>query len=168
MMLACKKCQAKLVAFIHHELTPTQRRQVALHLDSCETCYAIYVQQQDLAQNLAQMLPHIGQGQQAQYDRVWAAVQQNIVQPRRSTTPYPARYGFAVLAFTLMLLIPLTLGNQNLPLVVPTPPAPLLLQATPSSTDQAESALSSLPISLTPNAKTSKTVGPSPDAISTP
>ena len=57
-------------------------------------------------------------------------------------------------------MVPLTLGNQNLPLIIPaTQPSPLVLQMTPSSTDSAESALSAFEISLTPEAQTQERTG---------
>src|SRR5574337_126904 len=114
-MLACKKCQSKLVAYLHHKLTPAQRRQVSRHLDTCEKCYTVYLQHQDLSQNLAQIVPLIGKNQRTSLDRVWSAVQKDINRPRHAPASYSARYGLAVLAVMFMLLIPLTLGNQNLP-----------------------------------------------------
>lgn len=168
-MWNCKKCESDLVAYLHHELPPAKRQQVARHLDECERCYAIYLQQQDLTQNLTRVVPLIGQGQKATFDRVWKAVQQDIQEPRRAVRPYHTRYGVAALAAVFMLLFPLTLGNQSLPLIIPaTQPSPLVLQSTPSSTDNAESALSAFEISLTPEATASRTTGPSPDVISTP
>jgi anti-sigma factor RsiW len=165
MLLACKKCQSNLVAYLHHELTPIQRRQVARHLDECERCYAMYLQEQDLAQNLRQLIPLVGQERKLVLDRVWTAIQTTASQPQGTARRFPAHYGLAAVVFTLMLLIPLTLGNKNLPLKVPPQPAPLVAQATPSGTNRAASALQ---ISLTPEARTSRTAGPSPDAISTP
>jgi anti-sigma factor RsiW len=158
-----------LVAYIHHELPPKKRYQVSRHLDQCEKCYAVYMQQQDLTQDLARSTPSVGQADKVTLNRVWMAVQQDIQQPRRAVRPYSARYGVVALVAVFMLLIPLTLGNQNLPLALPaTQPSPLVLQLTPSSTDSAESALTAFEISLTPEARASGNTGPSPDAISTP
>lgn len=167
-MLACKKCRTKLLAYVHHELAPLERRWISQHLDECETCYALYFQHQDMAQNLAQSVPLIGHGHQPALDRVWNAIQQDLVQPRHRVRTYPAHYGLAALAVTIMLLIPLTMGNQNLSLASPaTQPSPLM-QATPSSTESAESALIAPKISLTPRAVVPKIAVPSPDAITTP
>src|SRR5574342_236238 len=109
MMLACKKCQSNLAAYLHRELPPVQRRKIARHLEACERCYRVYLQQQDLAQYLTRSVPLMGQGKQPGYNGVWTAIQQDLTHPRR-TAPRsdPARYGFAALVATLMLLIPLT------------------------------------------------------------
>ncbi len=167
-MLTCEQCQSKLVAYLHRELDPLERRQVARHLDTCETCYALYLQEYELAQNLGEIVPLIGQGRQPRFDRMWSAIQQDIAHPRRAVKRYPAHFGLAALAVTIMLLIPLVLGKQSLPLRPPaTQPSPIVMRATPSSTETAIEPLG-LQSSLTPEAKSILITGPSPDAITTP
>ena len=92
-MWNCKKCQANLVAYLHHELSPKKRQQVSLHLDRCERCYGIYLQEQDVMQNLTQIVPLVGQAKKPTFDRVWTAIQRDIQEPHRSVRPYSTRYG---------------------------------------------------------------------------
>ncbi|PJF25300.1 MAG: hypothetical protein CUN53_13495, partial [Phototrophicales bacterium] len=34
----CRRCRSLLLAYIHRELSPRARRQVAAHLSRCDTC----------------------------------------------------------------------------------------------------------------------------------
>ncbi|MBI5670420.1 MAG: zf-HC2 domain-containing protein [Chloroflexi bacterium] len=126
-MMTCRNCQAHLVAYLHNELSPHLRRRVAYHLDDCPVCYAVYVWQRDLARDLQNAVPLIGRGSQPRLNRVWAAVQADLAQPRRTPLFYQARYGLAMLAAALTLLFPWVFSGHDVTLAAPpTQPAPLL------------------------------------------
>src|SRR4051794_29255149 len=103
-MISCNHCQKHLVTYVHRELSPKQQRRVAEHLDLCETCYALYLEHKRIANELARIVPTIGSGRPPAFDRVWAATRLDAA--RRTSNYYPLRYGMAMVAITLVLLIP--------------------------------------------------------------
>lgn len=165
-MISCKQCQKHLVAYINHELSPKMRNQVAQHLDQCETCYPIYLQHKRANSELQRVLPLVGNNRPPAFDRVWAAMRLDTA--RRTTNYYPLRYGMAMLAITILLMIPFALGRSNQVLAEPpTQPAPLL-RATPNVTAATEDGVSvAFEISQTPAPARLPSTLPL-DAISTP
>jgi anti-sigma factor RsiW len=148
-MISCKHCQKHLIAYINHELSPKMRNQVAQHLDQCEACYALYLQHKRMANELRRVMPLVGNNRPPAFDRVWAAARLDAV--RRTTNYYPLRYGMAMLAITVLLLIPFALGRTNQVLAEPpTQPAPLL-RITPNGTAATEDGVAvAFEISQTP------------------
>jgi len=165
-MISCKHCQKHLVAYINHELSPKMRNQVSQHLDQCEACYALYLQHKQVTYELRRVLPLLGKNRPPTFDRVWAAAR--LDEARRTTNYYPLRYGMAMLAITLLLLIPFALGRTNQVLAEPpTQPAPLL-RVTPNVTAATEEGVSvAYEISQTPAPAKLPSTLPL-DAISTP
>ena len=148
-MISCKQCQKHLVAYINRELSPKLCDQVAQHLDHCETCYPIYLQHKRTTYELRRTMPLVGNARPPTFDRVWAAARLDAA--RRTTNYYPLRYGMAMLAITVLLLIPFALGRTNQVLAEPpTQPAPLL-RITPNGTAATEDGVSvAFEISQTP------------------
>jgi hypothetical protein len=133
--ITCSECQTHLLAFLHHDVNPLLRRQLARHLDHCPRCYATYRSELDLMQNLAHELPLMGARNQPDFNAIWKSVQTEIQRPKPGIPQFQARYGLAMLVFALVLLLPLTLGNQNLSLSTPpTQPRPVIAHLPPSST----------------------------------
>jgi predicted anti-sigma-YlaC factor YlaD len=132
-MMTCHECQKHLVGYIHNELKPHLRRRVAYHLDDCPACYAVYGRQRELARELQLTIPLIGRGDTPRFDHVWASIQIEMNQPRRSAASnwYQFRYGLAMMAAMLVLLFPWVVGGRrDLTLAAPpTQPAPLSLTA---------------------------------------
>ncbi len=134
-MMTCRSCQAHLVSYLHNELSPHLRRRVAYHLDDCAVCYALYVQQRDLARELQNAVPLIGRNSVTRFDRVWLSVQGELAQPSRAPQLH-ARYSLALLALLLALLFPWTMGGQRLTSAAPpTQPPPLLAVRTAELTE---------------------------------
>ena len=148
-MISCKYCQKHLVTYIHRELSPKQQRKVAEHLDRCETCYALYLEHKRMANELLRIVPTVSSGRPPAFDRVWAAARLDAA--RRTSNYYPLRYGMAMVAITVLLLIPFALGRTNQVLAEPpTQPAPLL-RVTPNVTVATEEGVSvAFEISQTP------------------
>lgn len=135
-MMTCQDCQAHLVAYLHNELSPHLRRRVAYHLDDCAACYVRYTQQRDLARELHNAVPLLGRDHTARVDRVWAAVQSELIQPRPTPLLMRARYGLMLLSLLLALLFPWALGGQRLTSAAPpTQPPPLLAIRTAEITE---------------------------------
>jgi anti-sigma factor RsiW len=123
----CRYCKSRLTAYIQGELAPKSRRRIARHLDECSSCYMEYVRQRDLSDQLAVRVPVIGQPKAPQLQKIWAGIQADMQPPKRTARrryPYQARYGLVALAMVLVLLVPLILGNRNVPFSVPSQPAP--------------------------------------------
>ncbi len=148
-MISCKYCQQHLVTYIHRELPPKQHRRVAEHLDRCETCYSLYLEHKRMVNDLGRIVPNISSGRAPTFDRVWAAARLDAA--RRTSNYYPLRYGMAMVAITVLLLIPFALGRSNQVLAEPpTQPAPLL-RVTPNVTVATEEGVSvAFEISQTP------------------
>jgi len=165
-MISCKQCQKHLIGYINHELSPKTRDQVARHLDHCEVCYQIYLEHKLATRELRRVMPLVGNNRPPAFDRVWAAARLDAA--RRTTNYYPLRYGMAMLAITILLLIPFALGRTNQVLAEPpTQPAPLL-RITPNVTAATEEGVSvAFEISQTPTPAKLPATLPL-DAISTP
>lgn len=139
--LTCHQCQPKLLAYVHHQLSDRASRRVARHLNDCPLCYAAWLEQRDLARDLAQSLPALGRPDAPQLGRVWLAIQADMARPRAVSRPPLARFGVACLVFVLALVLPWSLDKQQVALAVPSqPPAPALT-ATLSVTRAPETAL---------------------------
>lgn len=136
-MFTCRYCKSRLNAYIQGGLEIKTRRWVARHLDSCPVCYARYLQQREVFEELSRRIPLIGHPQPAQLQRIWAAVQTEISPTYQSAWRQHSRYGLVTLVLVLVMLVPLTLGNQNVDFSIPLPPAPTLeVTDTPGRVDE--------------------------------
>jgi anti-sigma factor RsiW len=144
----CRYCRAHLQAYIDGELSLKSRRRVSQHLDRCPACYSIYVQQRDLSRELRQSIPMVGQRGVPDFKQMWGAIQAELPQPQPRLNQ--ARYGLALLAFTLMLIVPFTMGHRDISLMPPSPPAPQLLEKheTPDVTEPAAVATAAASITV--------------------
>ncbi len=148
-MISCKHCQKHLITYLHRDLPPNQQRKIGEHLDRCQTCYTLYLEHKRISSELGRTIPIINSGRPPTFDRVWAAARLDAV--RRTSNYYPLRYGMAMVAITILLLIPFALGRSNQVLAEPpTQPAPLL-RVTPNGTVATEQGVSvAFEISQTP------------------
>jgi len=165
-MISCKQCQKHVIGYINHELSPKLRDQVAKHLDQCEFCYSLYLQHKRITNELNRVMPLVGNYRPPSFERVWNATRLDAA--RRTSNYYPLRYGMAMVAITVLLLIPFALGRTNQVLAdPPTQPAPLL-RLTPNVTAATDEGISvAFEISQTPApAKMPSTL--TLNAISTP
>lgn len=129
-MITCRTCRNHLPAYLHRELPPKLRAEVAEHLQDCDACYALSVQQRDLSNDLSRSLPAFGSPVSG-LDRIWSAVQADMAQSRREPEVLEkVRYSIVALIFVLALLLPWTVRGQRLTL--PTPPTPAV--STPRGT----------------------------------
>lgn len=132
-MLSCRYTRSRMTLYINGELPPHVRRRITQHLDTCATCSARYVRERELTQQLKSRLVYVGQPGAPQLRRLWSKIQADMYggsMPRPAYRRiYSARYGLVALGFVLVLLVPLTLGNRNVPYNVPLPPAPELSAA---------------------------------------
>ena len=120
-------CKARMVAYLNGELSPGARRRVARYIDECPDCYAEYVRQRELQQELTHRLATFGQPRPVQLNRIWAAVQEEMQasQPSRSNSKHYLRYSVVLLALLLVMFLPLTLlGNEVASSVMVTQPTP--------------------------------------------
>jgi hypothetical protein len=165
-MISCKQCQKHLVSYMNHQLSPKMRNNVARHLDECEACYVIYLQYKRTTTELRRVMPLVGSYRPPTFEQVWTAAR--LETARRTSNYYPLRYGMAMVAITILLLIPFALGRTNQVLAAPpTQPAPLL-RVTPNVTAATEDGVSvAFEISQTPAPAKIPSTLPL-DAISTP
>jgi predicted anti-sigma-YlaC factor YlaD len=127
--MTCHDCRAHLPGYIHRELSPLVRRRVGAHLDKCEACYAVYTSQREVARELTQQVPLIGQADAPRLGKIWSSIQVEMARPRRSTlSRIPRRRGFAIVILVLVLLLPSlgfhALQQRQVAMALPVPPTP--------------------------------------------
>lgn len=125
---ACSHCQAHIDAYLDNQLSPRARRRINRHLDECADCYAFYAQCRDLRGELQRSLPLVGHTtrQQPDFALMWTAIHAELP-PAPSTLDRERqgyRYGLVAVMFMLMLLLPFTMGHRDIPMIMPSPPAP--------------------------------------------
>lgn len=171
--IGCHRCQAQLIAYLNRELRPSMRERMAQHLDTCPTCYARLMQESQLAVELQQEIPLVGRGQTPGFDQVWSAFRRDArAASARASFTQSIRYGWAVLAVAVMLVIPMTIGARQVTLAsAPTQPSPMQIaqQSTPSGTPlDAEETIPAPTLLQTPEAQPALVARPLPDVITTP
>ncbi|MBL8156486.1 MAG: zf-HC2 domain-containing protein [Anaerolineae bacterium] len=171
--ISCKRCQSQMIAYLNRELRPSMRERMANHLDTCPTCYARFLQESQLASELQQEIPLVGRGQTPGFDQVWSAFRRDRHgSSTRSSFSESIRYGWAVLAVAVMLVIPMTMGAQQVTLAsAPTQPSPMQIaqQSTPSGTPlDSEEDIPAPTLLQTPEAQPALVARPLPDVITTP
>ena len=132
----CRFCEAHLVAYINSQLSVNARSRIARHIDECESCYAAYMNERDMARELEMRVPlvgtNVGIGTNAAFARMWSAVQAEIPPSPAPVTSmgwrwsYQLRYSLAALVFMLALLLPWTMEQHKIGLSLPIPPEPSL------------------------------------------
>lgn len=134
--LKYRYCKSRMAAFINGELPLVARRRVARYIDECPDCYAEYLRQRDLAEELKRQLHMIGQPDHTQLNRIWENIQSDLSQPRpqRPARRYPTRYGLVAIILALVLMLPFILGQTSDYRTIPSQPAPYHfdLSATPT------------------------------------
>jgi anti-sigma factor RsiW len=161
--LTCAETRRHLYGYVHHELSAEQRRWVAAHFDHCDSCYAAYRQQRDLARELAQTLPGLGRLETPRLTQMWGAVQNGLSRPLASPWQRdPARLGIAALILIGALTLPIIIRQQRLSLSLPLPPTPVILaQETENLASNAATAVAGLPLNFSvPTAAVTPPAGP--------
>ena len=135
-------CEARMVAFLNGELSAKARGRMARYIDECPDCFAEYVRQRDLHNELKRCLPGFGQPRPPQLNRIWGAVQEEMQTSPTPHLPWHIRYGLATLALLLVLLLPVALLGDNVA------SAAMVTQPTPHDARSA-SAITSAPYLVT-------------------
>lgn len=124
MMYTCRQCRAALDKYARRELTPTRRRLVSAHLDTCATCYADYRRMLAFDGDLRGVLPHLGAPTSLQLAHVWAGVQSQLRTPSYAQrSPFQMRFGVALVVMVIALIMPWMMHHQQA-MAVPLPPTP--------------------------------------------
>lgn len=122
--LSCHTCQTKLVPYLHRQLSPRLQRRVSQHLDGCPVCYAAYLSQHELSNELSAGLKRIGQPNVPQMQKMWAAVNADMQRPQTVSRRPLGRYGVVLLIFVLALVLPWSLDKQSVVHAIPNQPLP--------------------------------------------
>jgi len=134
--LTCGECRTLLPGYIGRELSREARARVASHIDTCDTCYGVYLQQRAVTGELRQLLPAIGQAETPRLESIWSAVQTGLSQPRVSPLQKdPTRFGIAALIIAAAVLLPWLINQQRLVLSLPLPPTPVALAVLSQETE---------------------------------
>jgi anti-sigma factor RsiW len=83
-----------LTAYVHGQLTPAQRERVTLHVRSCLECRAALDREEQLARDVIQIMPLIGQPRPNQLARLWPAIWREFRIPPVSLDHWLPSYGF--------------------------------------------------------------------------
>ena len=144
-MISCRICREHLPGYISRELSTAARSQVAAHIQTCDACYAVYVQQRNLSSELARTIPALG-NPLPRFDRIWAGVEADLRQPKRQPMRLDqARYTMIVLLLMIALLLPWSIRAQQFNLPTPPTPAALNTPATPIAISMAKYTLEVTP-----------------------
>ncbi len=121
----------QLSAFVRGELNLRQRRRLLRQIDQSPQAYQQYQHWYRFEDNLKADMPCIGQPQKQDLNRIWTQIQAELNPqsdfPRRRYIGL--RYGFGVLAISMMIMIPFAIGNGNGERRVVTPPTPVTIIA---------------------------------------
>lgn len=135
MWLICRHTQKNLDAFIDNTLPQRARRRIARHIDLCPTCYQEFVRRRDLRRELQHSLPLVGRSHAPDFERLWGSIRAEL--PRSGPRYMQFRYGLAAFMLLLALLVPFTMGHQELS-AIPQQPSPQTEASTqtPAGTDK--------------------------------
>lgn len=130
-LLRLRYCRAHMNAYLDGTLSDTARRRVARYIDSDPACYAEYMRQRTLRQDLIQTLPRIGRPPAQRLDALWSAIQAEIApqtihsgRPMGGLLNLKAAYGFVGMAAALLLMLPLSVGGGQAGFALPQQPQP--------------------------------------------
>ena len=142
-------CKVHMARYVAGDLSDAVRRRVARYIDECEDCYREYLGHREFSLKLERNLPTLGRPNPEKLDQVWLSLQAELRAPARhrawlrdfgTSATAPFNYGLVIVAISIALLLPLTIGYQASLISVELPPAPLAapIVRTPS-TNLAES-----------------------------
>lgn len=126
-------CKVHMARFVNGDLTDSVRRRVARYIDECEDCYREYMRHREFALKLERNLPTLGRPEAAQLDHIWRSLQADLaLAPSRQSWfgDFSSRanpnlsYGLVIIAITLALLLPMTIGFHSSLLTVDLPLLP--------------------------------------------
>ena len=120
--LACGYCQARLDAYLDDTLNPRARRRVARHIDSCPSCYRVYVQRRELRRELQNEVPLVGRDHEPDFGRMWAAIRADLPRPKPRYAQF--QLGLVALLLLLVMMVPFMMGNHELARALPPQPQP--------------------------------------------
>lgn len=152
-MITCKHCQQHLLAYQNRELSPRLSAKIRKHLESCDRCYSVLHQNQQLTRELQRQMRYQPsmQATPPAFERVWTTLQTS---PKHieSQRYHHVRYGLAMLVFSMIILIPFAIGRQSYTLASPpTQPSPLMSTFSPiASTPTVASTTIALHVGQTP------------------
>ncbi len=90
-----------LTAYVHGQLSRSERDRVAVHVRICADCRDALRREEGLARDIARDMPRIGQPKRGQLARLWPAIWLDFRRPRRLSQWLPS-YGMVL---ALMLLV---------------------------------------------------------------
>ncbi|MCK6579106.1 MAG: zf-HC2 domain-containing protein [Anaerolineae bacterium] len=104
--MTCRDVQRALPAYLHRELPPSQRGQVARHLAGCIQCGAHYQAQREIARRLEATVPLIGRGTEAgRFEQMWRGIAAQIAARRRQISMTNLVTSGAALMVVLLLAL---------------------------------------------------------------
>ncbi len=112
-------CKVHMARFVNGDLSEPVRRRVARYIDECDDCYREYMRHREFAVKLERSLPSLGRPNSDRLNRVWSAVQSDLlVTPPRpivfgdfgTRSSLNFSYGLVIIAIAIALLLPMTIG----------------------------------------------------------
>lgn len=154
--LSCSDCRKQLVAYIHRELKPAQRRRIGQHLAQCDACYNAYTAQQHIAGDLSSELHLMPGVDRRGLNRMWMGIRSDLKNPRHRR-PALRRYSAMLILALSTLGLSWSLGQQTVVLALPAAPTvPLQTVQLPTPTAEQPEAtrVASATIPVIPPAET--------------
>lgn len=123
-------CKTRMTAYVNGELPLHARRRMARYIDECPQCYAEYIRQRHVQQELVNQIAAIGKPDAGQLDRIWSAIQLDMKPARPNRAYFQMRYGLVTLAVFFALALPLLLIDKQVASATVTQPTPKAIVVT--------------------------------------
>lgn len=112
-MNGCQQCRNDLVKYINEDLSPQLMREMAAHLQNCDTCYALYRYERDAAQQIAKEFAFLGMPEGKQLDRMWRQVSSDLENPETPIHHYDWLHGLAAVLLVTLTILPWVFHLNN-------------------------------------------------------
>ena len=112
-------CKVQMARFVSGDLSEAARRRVGRYIGECEDCHQEYMRQRAFADRLERSLPALGAPAPGRLDELWTSLQTELRAPANqrlrhsdfaSAHSLRFSYGFAMLAISISLLLPMLIG----------------------------------------------------------
>ena len=126
-------CKVHMAQYLSGDLSDAARRRIARFIDECQDCYLEYIRQVEFVSQLERELPALGRPDSQRLDALWASIQTELNLSDRTPSltgggkqrsNWSFGYGLVMLALSIALMIPMTVGYHASVAALDLPPRP--------------------------------------------
>jgi anti-sigma factor RsiW len=133
-----------LTAYVHGQLSRSERERIAVHVRLCDQCRAALNQERQTAREIAMYMPLVGQPKRSQLARLWPAIWMEFRTPQRRIIRWLPSYGVVLMLILLCAFVLSSLfGGPTHAIAAPfqAVPAEVKATSTPAGTDEPTTSL---------------------------